>query len=488
MTTGSSSSGLNRYGNAAYVPPAQLIAISDSGFEDVAASLPALAAPESAQLHFTEADARMFKADFYATPASVGADTARLPSMLHATGPKKVRILGNQATKYFRKMFTAKDGTALVNCLDFSYAQECKIASFVYTGTGQEGDFHCDKPAYFHWKDLVAVGLQDQQLPELLSSPITSVKFIPTPNKEAITQRPGSVVSKAVVWQWIFEREDGTWFSLEPGSKGLPMKPVIGGFTDHYNRRKFVPNAAAPGSVSRAKDCGFLYGGYLDQNLRNDIAHEFRLDRIPEIKFHPRGWCDDNPVAHTAETWLVGLYELCKAARTPTTLAIHVPGGSTHIMQPADSDLHAHLEHSLTQMPALAADPQPPLTQTPALAADPQPPLTQTPALMIDGRDLRSWPLNESSVQLLRDGRDLRRGVRTVPEPEQQAEPRVGQRGSSSRREPAQEQDVHRPEQLHWEPRNAAPPSGGNGTGAVADLVQWWSHSDSWWSGDNWSS
>jgi len=70
-------------------------------------SLPALAAPESAQLRFTLADALKYRRYVWSVSTQF---------MEVAT---KVRKKGNAATHYYRKIFTLKDGTPLINFLDF---------------------------------------------------------------------------------------------------------------------------------------------------------------------------------------------------------------------------------------------------------------------------------------------------------------------------------------------------------------------------------
>lgn len=360
MDTGRSPSSLNQWGTA-HEPPSPSPALAAA----VVDSSPALAAQEShvphrlgsgtnpaysqPQLCFNLADARKFKADI----------CRRAPWWTS----KQVRKAANKATKYFRHMFTLKDGTPLVNCLDFSHVEECKICNFVYFGKGQSGEFRHDNIDTFCWKRFVACGLTDEQLLEFLVSPITSVKFKPGSTPEAITQHHGSTARNATQWSWIFERRDGAWFSLEAGNDGKPMKPKLAAIADHSKRHTIVGDASAPAGRPLNVDC--LFGGLCDENLRNGLAEEI----WGMIEFRPHGWCDNNSDAHAMEEWL---------------MAQNVRLYATNVRAP--------LQLPLTQPPALAADPRSNdeiAAPAESVAPVPNAPVGSVAASMGDGRALR---------------------------------------------------------------------------------------------------
>ena len=354
-----------------------------------------------------------------------------------------VRKLGNRATKYFRYMFTLPDGTPVVNCLDFSYVQDdCKIANFEFSSSfGQHGEFHCDKPDYFSWKALVSLGLDDDQLLHFLASPITSVKFHPSSKAEAIDQsRKGSNASQ---WTWTFGHENGTWSSLEPGSKGKRMTPLSGKIADHFRRRKIHSNTAPPvgertsdaprsSPPVMSKGTDFLFGGLEVDALKQSLAWEIWWGRTPTIELCPPGWFAENPKAQEAEKWLVQ-----QSANTGQTIP---------------------------PQPALAA-------QTSASSAEPR-----------SGDETAASAESPAKVPvavLMHDGRQLRR-VRTTPEPPLQGGSQDGQRGSSRPEQPAQEQEP----ELGRGQIVAAQPSGRNES---AGNSEWWGN-NSWWRGNSWSS
>ena len=354
-----------------------------------------------------------------------------------------VRKLGNRATKYFRYMFTLPDGTPVVNCLDFSYVQDdCKIANFEYSSSfGQHGEFHCDKPDYFSWKALVSLGLDDDQLLHFLASPITSVKFHPSSKAEAIDQsRKGSNASQ---WTWTFGHENGTWSSLEPGSKGKRMTPLSGKIADHSRRKKIHSNTAPPvgertsdaprsSPPVMSKGTDFLFGGLEVDALKQSLAWEIWWGRTPTIELCPPGWFAENPKAQEAEKWLVQQSE--------------------------------NTSQTIPPQPALAA-------QTSASSADPR-----------SGDETAASAESPAKVPvavLMHDGRQLRR-ARTTPEPPLQGGSQDGQRGSSRPEQPAQEQEP----ELGRGQIVAAQPSGRNES---AGNSEWWGN-NSWWRGNSWSS
>ena len=298
-------------------------------------SLPALAAPESAQLRFTLADALKYRRYVYRRPDCLF--TVRQIAT-------QVRLNGNAATHYYRKLFTLKDGTPLINFLDFSHVDWCKIIRSRACGL----QFRFDKRTFFHWKALVAVGLTDAQLREFLTSPITSVKFMPSSTSDAIYHRPGDAVSNSVTWSWIFEREDDTWIALEPDLGGREMNFQVAAPAGHPRRTGVL-------LTPRIAD---QYGGLEDEVWRRHMLEEISSGRfMPEIDCRPDGWCDNNPIAKAIEGWL--LWELWAARINPYARdllqlqlvrdPIQIPSGATAILQPLDTP-------SLTQMPALAAD------------------------------------------------------------------------------------------------------------------------------------
>ena len=199
---------------------------------------------------------------------------------------------------------------------------------------------------------MVSVGLTEAQLLEFLTSPITSVKFVPSSTEDAIYHRPGDAVSNSVTWSWIFEREDDTWIALEPGLAGRKMDFQVAAPADHPRHTGIVRVVLTP----RIAD---LYGGLEDEVWRRHILEELSSGRfMPEIDCRPDGWCDNNPIAKAIEGWL--LWEFEAAIGNPYTQdllqlqlvrnPIQIPSGATAILQPLDTT------PSLTQMPALAAD------------------------------------------------------------------------------------------------------------------------------------
>ena len=227
--------------------------------------LPALAAPsiESAQRRFTLADALKYRIVIYERNECARSDL-----------PRQVRKVSNAATHYYRKMFTLKDGTALINCLEFSHIDDpCTIICLKRADDRPDYQFRFDKKVYFRWKALVACGLTTAQLIEFLSSPITSVKFVPSSTSEEIYHVPGNAVSNSVTWSWIFEREDGTWIALEPGISGTKMNFQIAALADHPCHTGIVltPRGAggrdAEASYERVWEAGLaiLYGGLEDE-------------------------------------------------------------------------------------------------------------------------------------------------------------------------------------------------------------------------------
>ena len=298
-----------------------------------------------ATLHWALADARAFRDTFYSSQKKV------------TGGERKDAIKrGNKATKFFRKLFTMQDGRPMVTSVDVSCVDDCAILDFVYVGKGQEGEFSFDRSINFQWKALVAIGLDDEVLAELMYSPITSVRFVPLPSAEPINQRPKSRCKNAVVWHWEFLREDGTWAALEPGSDGKKMKILNGELPDHSRRRKIC--AAGPLS---ANGTTFLYGGlederfkkYLEERLWSDIV-DFKIDLCP--------------VTSPEDSWLHELHLQIsreKAELSEQSLAYHQaplavaqpPNGEQPIgtsdhhgfacdLQPTDIALHSHMKHT----------------------------------------------------------------------------------------------------------------------------------------------
>jgi len=470
----------NQWGGT-YVTPAQKTVTFKTDFpspalaaQDMDHPSPAPAAQEMeapAQLCFTLEDAKKFGNEHR-----------------HEKTMTDVRKLGNRATKYFRYMFTLPDGTPVVNCLDFSYVQDdCKIANFEYSSSfGQHGEFHCDKPDYFSWKALVSLGLDDDQLLHFLASPITSVKFHPSSKAEAIDQsRKGSNASQ---WTWTFGHENGTWSSLEPGSKGKRMTPLSGKIADHFRRRKIHSNTAPPvgertsdaprsSPPVMSKGTDFLFGGLEVDALKQSLAWEIWWGRTPTIEPCPPGWFAENPKAQEAEKWLVQQSENTSQTIPPQpALAAQTSASSA---DPRSGDETAASAESPAKVPdtniqpALAAQtPQPALAaQTSASSAEPR-----------SGDETAASAESPAKVPvavLMHDGRQLRR-VRTTPEPPLQGGSQDGQRGSSRPEQPAQEQEP----ELGRGQIVAAQPSGRNES---AGNSEWWGN-NSWWRGNSWSS
>jgi hypothetical protein len=223
-------------------------------------------ADTTAQLCWTLDDARLFK------------------TQVAGQGIQQVRTCGNMFIKYFRKLFTLRDGTPMVNEVDISFVENCKIASFALAGKGQFGTFDFDKSAHFNWKSLLAHGLSPPQLDEVLSSPIISVKLKPSQTLAALNQAHGRVAcSKSVEWSINFGREDGTTVTLQPGLAGKAMKPGTHAaqspaLADRTRHRKIVGSAQI-----QADGTTFLYGGMEDDAWKTHLQAEMSSGHMQAI-------------------------------------------------------------------------------------------------------------------------------------------------------------------------------------------------------------
>ena len=321
--------GILNAGGPSPAPAAPVVRVVDS--------LPALAAPESAQLRFTLPDALNYRRYVYRRS---GCDAFTVKKI--AT---QVRKNGNAATHYYRKLFTLKDGTPLINFLDFSHVDCCKIIRSRACGL----QFRMDKRASFYWKALVAVGLTNAQLREFLTSPITSVKFMPSSTSDARREDGLGSLLWPWTWSWIFEREDDTWIALEPDLGGREMNFQVAAPAGHPRRT---------GVVLTPRIFPVQYGGLEDEVWRRHLLEELSSGRfMPEIDCRPDGWCDNNPIAKAIEGWLLWEFEAARGNPYTQDLLqlqlvrnpIQIPSGASAILQPLDT-------LSLTQMPALAAD------------------------------------------------------------------------------------------------------------------------------------
>ena len=274
----------------------------------------------------------------------------------------QVRKIGNAATHYYRKIFTLKDGTPLINSLDFSDVGHCIIIGFspAVRACGTCHRFRHDKRVFFDWRALVAVGLTDSQLSEFVESPITSVKLMPCRFQDQVGN--SDRIPTTVTWSWIFEREDRNWMALEPGLAGTMMDFQVFGEASHPRHGTVVPtprlyqgNRACERSWERVweRQITILYGGLEDEVWRRHMVEELSSGRFkPEIEWGLYGGPENNPTAKTLERWLV--WEIEKAMGNPYAKdlpPIERPSGATPIVQPV-----ASARPSLTQMPALAAD------------------------------------------------------------------------------------------------------------------------------------
>ena len=316
-------------------------------------SSPALAAPESAQLRFTLANALNYRHTIYTRPDRI----ERIPEL-----QTQVRKKGNAATHYFRNIFTLKDGTPLINFLDFSHVEYCKINCFKPVVRACGTCYHEYKVAFFIWKALVAVGLTDAQLFEFLHHPITSVKFVPSSTSEEIYHRPGNDVSDTATWSWIFEREDGSWIALEPGLAGKEMNFQIAALADHPRHtgivltpRRHVGDPDNEASWERVweRRLAILYGGLEEEVWRRHMVEELSSGRFrPAVEFRPHGWSDNIPIAMAIEAWILLEFERANGNPYAQDLPpIQIPSGATAIVQPL-----ASAQPSLTQMYLLLTD------------------------------------------------------------------------------------------------------------------------------------
>ena len=374
---------------------------------------------------------------------------------------KQARALGNLATKYFRKMFTLKDGTPMINYIDVSRVDSCHIIRFALAGAGQFGEFHFDQSAVFSWKYLVTWGLNEDQLIEFMDVPLTSVKFMPSDTGEAITQRPGNTCSKAVTWSWIFEREDGSWISLEPGLKGLKMKMEVSALADHSRRRKMVGTS----------NVDFLYGGLEDEEWKKHLVEELSSGRMTadiELRQQSELWSTTAGISQI-EAWLhdefVKAGKLCVYTQDGA-IVLYNAGGTTANTQPSDTHMHAPMHAPITSArSSLAAEY---LQSIGAAASAIVPPAAAPAAAIVAAAAATVLPESSDRRPDLSDSRDLRSQRRApelqpqpqLPEPEPQPPQQDGPGGLDMTRHPPR-----------W---SGGPPS-------------WDWQSGDWWSGHSWN-
>ena len=383
----------------------------------------------------------------------------------------QVRKRGNAATHYYRKIFTLKDGTPLINSLDFSDVGHCIIIGFspAVRACGTCHRFRHDKRVFFDWRALVAVGMTEAQLFEFVESPITSVKFMPCRFQGQVGN--SDRIPTTVTWSWIFEREDRNWMALEPGLAGKKMDFQVFGEANHPRHGTVVPtprlyqgNRACERSWERVweRQITILYGGLEDEVWRRHMVEELSSGRFkPEIEWGLYGGPENNPTAKTLERWLV--WEIEKAMGNPYAKdlpPIERPSGATAIVQPV-----ASARPSLTQMPALAADSeQEPYWEMPYSGSEEERPLNSADeSAMIE---LGYFDDGSTRTEDFFSSRRLARSIhaeetRTSPYPliHPQGEPQGGQWGQQS---------------AQWHDRTFV-------TSAQGEIIGWSWQEQPWW-------
>ena len=408
-------------------------------------SLPALAAPESAQLRFTLEDAMTCRHTIYIRT-----------NMRHQKATQ-LRQKGNAATHYYRKIFTMKDGTPLINSLDFSHVGHCRIIRFrpAVRACGTSHQFRHDKRVAFSWRALVAVGLTEAQLFEFVSSPITSVKLMPCRFQPPVGN--SDRIPTTVTWSWIFEREDRNWMALEPGLAGTMMDFQVFGEECHPRHGTVVPTPrlyqgerACERSWERVweRQVAILYGGLEDEVWQRHMVEELSSGCFkPEIEWGPHGgW----------PKWLV--WEIEKAMGTRSDRADdgsdigEMPTvRSSDINDPSDPHPHPSPEEPTWEMPYSDSEEERPLN------ADDESAMIEH-AYIADGLTL--------TADFLSSRRLLARSIhaeetRTSPHPliHPQGEPQDGQWGQLS---------------AQWQDRSLVTSTQGVITGWSWQREDWW--------------
>ena len=207
--------------------------------------------------------------------------TLKICQFKHVVKIKKIRSSGNLFMKYFRKLFTMIDGTPLIISVDISTVEECQFTVFVYDGKGQGGTFDFKKTDSFNWKTFLVFGLKDEELTDILSSPITSVKLKPSKTPATInTAHNRKACSNAVEWSFNLGRQDGRTVTVQPKSNGKRMKYDIHAQGDfalagHPRNRKIAgpPEMQANGTT-------FLYGGMEDSQWRQRLEEDLHRGKM----------------------------------------------------------------------------------------------------------------------------------------------------------------------------------------------------------------